>query len=183
MSDLDDWDYLDLDIKKEEMLARGEGDAGERNEDGDSSVPRSASVVTTPKDDNELAEEIIANMKLKEVSDAYIKNAQDYIDTLLPQESGNYATRLGDYMVTVKKSERWDWDNDKLNDIIEDLISVSGGYDINELIDMGITSEIKVSVNRKKFDSMPKDIQDRLLDALTRTPMKAKLCTIHKHTI
>lgn len=98
----------------------------------------------------------LQNERLK----AELEAIEEEMAPLVPEEPGDHHIDAGDYLVRATRAERWTWDKAELERRF-------GSED--ELPDYVRRS---LSVDKRKFQSLPPAEQGPLLDALTRSPSK-----------
>lgn len=91
-----------------------------------------------------------------------IEELQLDIARMFPETEGELSKTTENFIVSVSRSERWSWDKD----FLEQEFGTSGAPD---WIKRGL------SVDKRKFQKLPKDEQRKYLFALTRKLDKAKV--------
>ena len=110
-------------------------------------------------------EVVMLQTKLNTIKDC-LDAATDALISELPRnnvEVGEHLVDAGKYQININVAERWTWDQDLLAELL------------NADPELPDCAQMKVAINKRKFEAADSSTRIKLLDALTRTPAKPKL--------
>lgn len=99
----------------------------------------------------------------RDVIDQEMSELEGEFLTQVSEEPGEHALVSGNWVVTVKRSERWSWDSDMLEQI----------YPNGEVSPDFVRKT--TSIDKRKFQTLDEDERRVLLPALTRAPGQVKI--------
>ena len=91
-----------------------------------------------------------------------LKELSEQMAQLFPEKEGDLTQNVGNLSVTVSRSERWSWDKVLLEKEFNE-------QELPEYVTRSLT------VDKRKFQKLPKETQDLIKFALTRKLDKAKV--------
>ena len=91
-----------------------------------------------------------------------LKELSEQMAQLFPEKEGDLSQNVGGLRVTVSRSERWSWDKVLLEKEFNE-------QELPEYVTRSLT------VDKRKFQKLPKETQDLIKFALTRKLDKAKV--------
>lgn len=121
--------------------------------------------------------QFIADVReLRDVQEKYnvFKDKLDRIATKvcshIPEEIGEQIKEVGDVRVIVTRGERFDWDQDLMAQLLNDMDALPDHV------------KKRYTVEKRRYEKLPPEDQQLLMPALTRKAGPAKIVVEDKHT-
>ena len=94
--------------------------------------------------------------ELKEKCEDEMEGLKDKILESFSKEAGEQSLKTGSNLVTVRIQDRWEWDQDLMSDLY------------SEVDELPVHVSKRLTINKRKFNSLTDDEQKEVLPCLTR---------------